>query len=99
MIWAIVGILTLLTVAGGAVFVMGRRLSSAEARADRAEDDRDVTEAQDKALREWIARNDEITEEAAADSRRAGSGRIAAAFDWMRKNDSAGDDTPPAGMA
>ena len=99
MIWAIVGILTLLTVAGGAVFVMGRRLSSAEARADRAEDDRDVTEAQDKALREWIAKNHEITKEAAADSRRSGSGRIAAAFDWMRKNDSAGDDTPPAGMA
>ena len=99
MIWAIVGILTLLTVAGGAVFIVGRRLSSAEARADRAEDDRDVTEAQDKALREWIAKNHEITKETAADSRRSGSGRIAAAFDWMRKNDSAGDDTPPAGMA
>ena len=99
MIWAIVGILTLLTVAGGAVFIVGRRLSSAEARADRAEDDRDVSEAQDKALREWIAKNHEITKEAAADSRRAGSGRIAAAFDWMRAGDRQDGDTPPAGMA
>ena len=98
MIWAIVGILALLTAAGGAVFVMGRRLSSAEARADRAEDENDVTEAQDKALREWIIRNHEITKEAAADSRSSGSGRIAAAFEWMRAGDRKDDDTPPAGM-
>lgn len=98
MIWAIVGILTLLTGGFAAVFIVGKRLSSAQAEAARAETERAEVEAHDQALREWLIENEKISKEAAADARSTGSDRLAAAFGWLRSHDRQDDDAPPAGL-
>jgi flagellar basal body-associated protein FliL len=98
MIWAIVGILTLLTGGFAAVFFVGKRLSSAQGEAARAKTEKAAVEAQDQALREWLIANEKISKEASTDARSTGSDRIAAAFDWLRSHDRADDDTPTSGL-